>query len=252
MNYREKFSCIRTKCGGQLTVPIKVVIKGKRVVEVARCPSCHRSYKYVLPLEEKDQWLPFIAQRFFDCDVCGTSNANNWQYHGHEWHPYWYWAHAHRMRILIRCINCGKRRAKVASTQLWADIICPIEKPPETPKEHALTCPHCNAEIPPDTKICPSCNLEIICDKCGAPILPNANFCRECGDPVQKIKVPSDIDPYQERICPTCQEVYEEGSIYCPVCGQELICDKCGAVIREGALFCVNCGDEVKKGELSE
>ena len=75
-------------------------------------------------------------------------------------------------------------------------------------------------------------------------------FCNQCGDPVEVFdELPTKPS---ELICPTCNEEYTEGSIFCGVCGQELFCDKCGTVVREGAIFCVSCGDEIKRGELSE
>jgi hypothetical protein len=253
MSYLTRFNCIRTKCNDQLIVPIKLIVKGDNAVLVARCPACKRSYKYILPMAEKDEWLPILAPAFFMCDVCGTTNNTNWKYQDNMGHPYRSWSNrANRVRIVLTCQQCGKRRAKIASVQLWTNLQRPLERVVETPPAPTLKCPHCDAEIPEDSKICPSCKLELVCDKCGERILPSANFCRNCGDPVTKIEIPGESDTFEERICPTCNEEYEEGSIFCSVCGQELICDKCGTAIREGAIFCVNCGDEVTKGELSE
>ncbi|MHA1276202.1 MAG: zinc ribbon domain-containing protein [Candidatus Helarchaeota archaeon] len=253
MSYLTKFNCIRTKCNDQLIIPIKIVVKGDKGILIARCPKCHRSYKYILPMAEKDEWIHILAPGFFMCDVCGASNDRNWSYQGQQWHPYWYWAHqTDRIRIVITCQNCGKRRAKVSSAQVWADLQKPLKAPTEMPPVSTLICPHCEVEIPEGSKFCPNCKVEIICDKCGAPILPGANFCRSCGDPVEKIEISEKDEPYKDYVCPTCQEEFEEGIIFCPVCGQELICDKCGTRVREGAIFCVNCGDEITRGELSE
>ncbi len=246
MSYEKKLSCITKRCQNQLTVPIKVVVKGKVVVDVARCPKCHRSYKYLLPLDQKDQWMPWVTPGFFLCDVCGMSNADNWKYSGAAGAP-----SVNRIRIVMHCKNCRAARAKVASAQLWTDITKALEKTPEAPPVAKLICPHCAAEIPLNSKVCPKCSATIVC-KCGAPFIPDAQFCNQCGHPVEKIEAKVTPEPSQEGVCPTCQEKFEQGSAFCSVCGQELFCDKCGAPIREGALFCCNCGDPVRKGKLSE
>ncbi len=246
MSYEEKLRCIRTKCGGQLTIPIKLVTKGDVVIDVARCSNCRRSYKFLLPLSEKSLWLPLINLGFFSCDVCGTSNIDNWKYQGHTVGA------SNRIKVVMRCKNCGHNRAKVATDDLWNDLKATLKKPAEPPPPATFNCPHCNMEVAENTSICPNCNIEILCDKCGSPIRSNAKFCGSCGDPVEKIEASPGISHIDAQICPVCQEEFEAGSIFCPVCGQELVCDKCGTVVREGALFCVNCGDEIKKGELSE
>ncbi|MFX1293943.1 MAG: zinc ribbon domain-containing protein [Promethearchaeota archaeon] len=249
MDYEKKLKCRNTKCKSQMTVPIKLVIKGSKIVDIARCPNCHRSYKILLPPKDKDQWIHLTALGFFTCDVCGTSNEDNWEYRQHPFQ-----SNYNRTRIVMKCKNCGKGRAKVASNKLWNDIYARIKKVTEIPSTYTLKCPHCNVEIAEGTKVCPGCKVVIGCEKCGAPIIFGAKFCNQCGGTIKKIKIktPADLETYPENICPTCNEEYENGSIFCSVCGQELICDKCGIVIREGALFCVNCGDEIRKGELSE
>jgi len=44
MNYKEYLKCQRAKCLGLLTVHIKLVVKGNKLVDVARCPECRRLY----------------------------------------------------------------------------------------------------------------------------------------------------------------------------------------------------------------
>jgi len=53
------------------------------------------------------------------------------------------------------------------------------------------------------------------------------------------------------RVCPSCGEYIEEGSLYCSHCGfyqkQELTCSQCGEKINSQDRFCPRCGQEVKK-----
>ena len=53
------------------------------------------------------------------------------------------------------------------------------------------------------------------------------------------------------RVCPSCGEYIEEGSLYCPRCGfyqkQELTCSQCGEKINPQDSFCPHCGQEIKK-----
>ena len=54
------------------------------------------------------------------------------------------------------------------------------------------------------------------------------------------------------RICPSCGEYIEEGSLYCSRCGfhqkqQELTCSQCGEKINPQDKFCPHCGQEIKQ-----
>lgn len=246
MSYVKKLNCTRKKCGDKLTVPLKLVVKGDKVIDVARCPTCHESYKFILPLKDKSQWIP-LMKPLFSCDVCGTA-IENWQVIGGDYMLY----HAERLKIIMQCKKCGTRRAKIVSRVLWPDLTAKIEEKPEVPPPPELKCPSCNEAIPADAKVCPNCNIEVICDKCGVPIMPGAKYCNMCGDPVEKIEIPAASEMPMENICPSCEQEYEEGSNFCSICGQELKCDKCGTMIREGAKFCAECGDPVNQGKLSE
>jgi hypothetical protein len=235
MSYTNKLICKRKKCQGQLTVPLKVIVKGDKVVDIARCPKCHESYKFVLPLRDKDVWLDMLGEPFFSCDVCGTLNPK---------------------KILMTCINpkCRKRRAKVVSRAVWNELasFAKGEQPTTIPAPE-LKCPHCGASITEDTKFCPACKKEVICNKCGSPIIGGSSFCGSCGDKVETAAPAGAVSAEEkENVCPSCNEEVPEGSVFCGVCGQELVCDKCGANIREGAKFCGNCGDPVRAGDLSE
>jgi len=251
LDYREKLAC---KKDHNLTVPVKLILKGTALIDVARCPQCHQSYKYAIPWGEKDLWLSIIAEGFQKCIICGADNKDNLQFAGtgvNVWRPYWYYSNLHeRLKFVFTCNACGKRQAKVISSGIWSDISKSLEAVKKPTGQ--LQCPHCNATITIDDKICPNCHKEIVCSKCSKPIAPNARFCSNCGDPVELYEMPSEAGPPKEKLCPTCHQEYEDGQIFCSVCGQELICDKCGEEIQEGALFCVSCGDPVTKGDLSE
>lgn len=242
-SYEDKLSCKKKKCrakaSGALTVPLKLITKGDKLLDIARCPICHDSYKVVLGMSDRDKWIPLIGKAFFTCDVCGTLNEDGWQVTGSD-----------RLKVITTCKSCRKKRAKVISRNLWDDVVSQIKKPIEPPAPE-LKCPHCEAPITEGQKVCPKCNTEILCDKCGSLIAPGAGFCSNCGDKVEKFEPPPTTPPL-ERECPTCSEEYPEGAKFCAVCGQELVCDKCGAPIREGAQFCTQCGDPVQKGSLSE
>ncbi len=54
-----------------------------------------------------------------------------------------------------------------------------------------MTCPHCGAEIPQDSKFCPQCGRrlvpaegELTCPRCGTKAPPGSRFCKECGEPL--------------------------------------------------------------------
>ena len=249
MSYTGKLNCKRKKCGDKPTVPLKLVVKGDKVIDVARCPTCHEGYKILLPLKDKSQWIP-LMKPLFSCDVCGTA-IENWQVIGGDYMLY----HAELLKIIMQCKSkkCGIRRAKIVSRVLWPDLMALMKKPPEAPPPPPeFKCPNCNEAIPADAKVCPNCKIEVVCDKCGTPVLPGSKFCVKCGDPVEKIEIPIAAEGPQEGVCPSCEAENEEGSNFCGICGQELKCDKCGTPIREGAKFCNECGDPVKQGKLSE
>ena len=246
MSYQEKLSCKRKKCSMDLTVPMKLIVKGNSLIDVTRCPRCHETYKRILPMSDKKGWIRLVARPFFQCDVCGTANEDNYHVVGGNYNLW----HANRLKTITVCRNCRKKRAKVVSRTLWPEIVGEIKGPAEIPAPE-LNCPHCDAAISEGTKTCPTCKKDLLCSTCGAPTAPQASFCSSCGDKVIGIEAPA-VGPPKERICPACHEQYDEGSIFCSVCGQELMCDKCSSVIREGALFCTNCGDAVTKGDLSE
>ncbi len=138
MNYEEKVICKKDKCDGALTVPIELLIEGTEVVDVARCPLCHKKYKFLLPNDDEDSWLPLIAARFFYCDNCGSDNIDNYKF-GWVWQSisinevYKHEASSpsliinkgnfqQKVKITIKCRKCGKKRGKVISSELWSDL----------------------------------------------------------------------------------------------------------------------------------
>lgn len=107
MSYRELLGCKRPSCAGTLTIPVKLVIKGPKLIDVARCPECHRTYKFILSMGDKRQWLPLIGDTFFQCSICGTRS------HLHII------SRGSKFKANIKCENCEKKEAKVISRNLW-------------------------------------------------------------------------------------------------------------------------------------
>jgi len=287
MIYQAQLTCKQKKCGTLLTIPLKLVVKEDKLIDVARCSKCHDSYKFILPMNEKDQWLPLVGKAYFQCDECGTANEDNWKFAKDIM-----LVNTPLVKTITKCKRCGKERAKIISRSLWEGVAAQIKAPapaaaptpaasapaapvPAAPARPAparpaparsvaapptslppttrLKCPSCGAAVGADAKICPKCRIELVCDKCGARILPGAKFCGACGDPVEKMEAPPPAAPTKAKTitCPACQEENSIDSSFCAVCGQELICDKCHRLIREGASWCSYCGDAVTKGKLS-
>jgi RNA polymerase subunit RPABC4/transcription elongation factor Spt4 len=279
MIYQAQLTCKQKKCGTALTIPLKLVVKDDKLIDVARCSKCHDSYKFILPMNEKDQWLPLVGKAYFQCDECGTANEDNWKFAKDIM-----LVNTPLVKTITKCKRCGKERAKIISRSLWEGVAAQIKTPttpapaaapapapaaapprtaapsrPITPPPTALPpttrlkCPSCGTAVGVDAKICPKCRIELMCDKCGARILPGAKFCGACGDPVERMAAPLPPSPTKVKTitCPACQEENSLDSSFCAVCGQELICDKCHRLIREGASFCSYCGDPVSKGKLS-
>jgi hypothetical protein len=251
MDYANDLTCDRVKCGWPLTVPIKLIRFINKITDIARCPICHETFKFRLPLKEKDQWLPFIRPKFFCCDECGMSNSDNWDYNLTPWVFLPRRENRHNLvRIYFRCKHCGKTRSKIVDAVIWTDLVSPSENIPIPQLKEPFTCPRCEAEISQDATTCPNCNTEIVCHNCGTLIYPNSRHCITCGSPVEKFEVKT--LERQEGICPICSEEVPEGSCFCPVCGQELFCDNCGAQLPPGSIFCGTCGNEVKQSDLSK
>ncbi len=56
-----------------------------------------------------------------------------------------------------------------------------------TDTEGKRICPHCNAEIPAESRFCPQCGVQLtptVCPRCGADLPPGSRFCPQCGTPL--------------------------------------------------------------------
>ncbi|MHA1143311.1 MAG: double zinc ribbon domain-containing protein [Candidatus Helarchaeota archaeon] len=180
-------------------------------------------------------------------------------------HPYWgprpHWRvhpmpffdfhhNMERVKIVFKCPNCGKKRAKVADRKLWPQILRinkfkEIQETVETREQQEklqFECEQCGTILNEDDTSCPNCGAFLRCT-CGAPIVPNAIFCLKCGQRFEDIK-----PPIKELECPCCGEPVNEDLSFCRRCGQEIKCDKCGNPIVEGSNYCIVCGDPVQKG----
>ena len=83
---------------------------------------------------------------------------------------------------------------------------------------------------------------QIICPDCQTVNLEGSLFCGECG-----IKLSVQV----KTLCPHCGASVTEESRFCPECGQKLdsdqepVCPACQLKIRSGARFCPECGTKV-------
>jgi len=182
----EKIKCPRPKCGGQLTVPIKLVRKGTDIVDVAACPNCHKKYKIYFNANQKDEVAQLFKDSIYYCDVCGTDNHGNFV-EGETWEM-------DRRKIVVRCKNCGKKRAKVVTETILKKIESlkeaqeqesRVENEPadsvEQIKQELRQCPSCGAMCDPEHLFCSSCGTPLLCPKCQKPLPLGAKFCMSCG-----------------------------------------------------------------------
>lgn len=255
------FKCKEAECKGTIRIPLKIVKREsvldriKMIIVVARCPHCHKKSKIHFSWGELPQLADFIRTFFFYCDNCGTDNSDNWEnFRFDHWRRsrYSYYKALTRRIIIIKCKDCGKKRKKATSKDIW-DVIMKAQAEADVFEylAHQHACPHCGSEISDKMKICSDCGLEINCDKCNAPLIRYAKFCYQCGDRVEKlIEHPIGDSSSTEQRCPACFQPFQDESHFCIICGQELICDKCGSEILEDADFCMECGDKVEKSKL--
>ncbi|MBD3229524.1 MAG: zinc-ribbon domain-containing protein [Candidatus Lokiarchaeota archaeon] len=241
------------KCGNESSSIVKAVPKGTKLVLINRCPSCKVKNKVILDFNNKEDWIDYVGEAFFTCDLCGAINKDNIAGYTYLGRGYSSWnSFQQSKKIVFRCDKCNNKRVKVTTGDFWREIEPYGRKKEKEPIEEKipeeLTCPKCKEPISKEDKVCKNCGIELICNKCGAPLVPGSNFCSNCGDPVETF----DIEPEEvgEMVCPSCNEPVENDQIYCDRCGQELKCDKCGERLLEGASFCRECGDPIVKGEL--
>jgi len=241
---------------------VKAIPKGLLLVTANRCPKCKNTSKFTLNLNKKTEWVKDIGESFLTCDLCGTSNRDNivgQTFYATEFSPSMYrgGTMTESKKIMFQCKQCGQKRMKVTTGDLWRDIESSIglapQKVVEAPKPAApvdLRCPKCESPVSSTDKICKKCGIELICDKCQMPIAPGARFCASCGDRVEYFDVSSKATTVS-NVCPSCNDPITSDQMFCVRCGQELKCDKCGARLgTENAKFCRECGDPIKGGEL--
>ena len=186
----DKIRCQKSRCKGQLTVPIKLVVKGPSIVDVCRCPSCHKDYKLYFNPSQEDDVIELFKDSFYFCDVCGADNKGNFV-EGETWEM-------DRRKIVMRCSSCGKKRAKVATEKLLNKIEKFDESPkaeaPQTQVEQQSTfdpsegrqCPACGTIVDPDYLFCTECGQILLCDRCRKEVKMGSKFCQFCGGEIEK------------------------------------------------------------------
>lgn len=75
------------------------------------------------------------------------------------------------------------------------------------------------------------------CPKCNNPVQQGTKFCPNCGQSM----VP------QKATCVKCNNEINPGTKFCPECGasQDLSCSNCGTKLNAGTKFCPDCGNKV-------
>lgn len=84
--------------------------------------------------------------------------------------------------------------------------------------------------------------MSIICPACESLVEDGSLFCTNCGKPLN-----SEKDIFNtENICPCCGAELEEGATICLNCGNSVVdqkqCPNCGEYVNEDNVFCTNCG----------
>lgn len=78
-----------------------------------------------------------------------------------------------------------------------------------------LNCPHCQSQIPADSRFCAKCGEQLVvvkkCTACGKNVDAEAKFCSECGQDLQA-----------KSTCPKCSAEVVPGSKFCPGCGENI------------------------------
>ena len=114
-------------CEYELTIPISLTIKDNSLINLARCPKCHETYEFVLPMSDKDQWLPVVGTNFLLCDGCEIQYDDTTLKKLVDLKPMAS-QEAKQLKIITLCNDCGKKGTKFISTVLLGDIISIIEK----------------------------------------------------------------------------------------------------------------------------
>ncbi len=112
-------TCGNVKCSGTPIIPIKLVVRGQYALALSLCPRCHKKYKVMFPLYERDRWLLLIKHYIFYCEKCGTPNPMNWRILGSgtvlskvQKVP--------AIKILLNCIHCNSKTEKIIDQSIWS------------------------------------------------------------------------------------------------------------------------------------
>jgi len=220
------------------TIFIKGVIKKNQLIIISRCVKCKKRKKIILPLSEKNNWLGHVEEMIERCDLCGEKSLETIRARFG-----WDWKAINYATIVYLCKNCKTERTKIIPYDILSDIRGILPKKVELPK---IKCVYCGYEINNyDENTCPNCHKEIICKKCGNFILEKSRYCVHCGEEIEEF---SNISQLETQHCPFCNEIINQGALFCDRCGNLVSCFVCGAPLREISNYCGNCGANIKKG----
>lgn len=166
MNYSPDLNCGNLRCEGTTTIPIKLVVQGRDVLAVTRCPLCHKKFKFFLSLDELDRWLPLIRPHIFHCENCNTPNPDNWRILGRGTSFVRSIQKTRVIKLSLTCKRCRLKSSRVIDEWLWSYVNPEVEVHFKTP--HSFETP-------------PLRNEFIYCGNCGAALTPGALFCTKCG-----------------------------------------------------------------------
>ncbi|MHA2429686.1 MAG: zinc-ribbon domain-containing protein [Promethearchaeota archaeon] len=157
-DYSKKFSC--PQCG---TVGAIYLLKvtGSQMLIKQNCPT-HGARKYVVPLMQKDEFMPYIHDAVFRCFKCGQEAVVDHVKVKGPW-------------SLIRC-TCPTHKNKLPVYKIWSSVYNEISskeletQPPTEPEpaeseptigERKEYCPHCGTPLRGVEKFCGACGAEL-------------------------------------------------------------------------------------------
>lgn len=122
MRVQERLKCQNPSCNGENIIPIKVIRKGKRIINLARCPQCLKKYKMSILSSEEFVFMNLIKDTFFRCDRCRTPYTLSIA-HSNPRSVVTAARDNMRLQHVFHCNTCRKNNVKVISKDLWTQYL---------------------------------------------------------------------------------------------------------------------------------